>query len=149
MWTTWLIMMFCGIEGPVVIDRHRRAWIKRIAGLFLLGLLAGGLGCSVTSEKRIQKPIQVAYSVADPQFRNALTHLLGPALVDGNSVVELLNGDQIFPAMLDAIRNAQQTITIEQYIWSPGQVSDEFVEALLDRARAGVKVHIIVDGIGS
>ncbi|MCI0746139.1 MAG: cardiolipin synthase [Verrucomicrobia subdivision 3 bacterium] len=89
------------------------------------------------------------YSVADPEFAKSLAHLLGPPLVEGNDVLVLLDGDQIFPAMIEAIRGAQRTITLEQYIWSPGKVSSQFVEALLERARAGVKIHIIVDGIGS
>ena len=78
-----------------------------------------------------------------------MTRLLGPPLLEGNTVRVLSNGDQIFPAMLEAIHGAERTITIEQYIWSPGKVSAQFVEALSERARAGVKVHIIVDGIGS
>src|SRR5207249_5682414 len=59
------------------------------------------------------------------------------------------NGQQIFPAMLEAIRSAQKTITMEMYIWSSGEVSRQFVAALSERARAGVKVNIIVDAIGS
>jgi cardiolipin synthase len=70
-------------------------------------------------------------------------------MVEGNNVVELLNGDQIFPAMLAAIRKAQKSITLETYIWSSGKVSTSFIEALTERARAGVKVHVLVDATGS
>lgn len=115
---------------------------------FLCVLLAG-LGCSVTAEQRIAKPIRAEYSVDQPQFRTEITHLLGPPLAEGNKITTLQNGDEIFPAMLETIRNARQTITIEQYIWSPGKVSSQFVEALAERARAGVKIHIVVDGVGS
>jgi cardiolipin synthase A/B len=115
----------------------------------LVCLIMGGLGCSVTSEQRITKPIRAEYSVGQPQFRTEITHLLGPPLVEGNNIVALRNGDEIFPAMLEAIRAARQTITIEQYIWSPGKVSSQFMEALVERARNGVKVHIVVDGMGS
>jgi cardiolipin synthase A/B len=124
----------------------KKGWLWTV----LLGFLAtGGWGCSLTAERRIHKPIEVAYSVRDAEFSKAMTHLLGPPLLEGNSVVELLNGDQIFPEMLKAIQGAQRTITIEQYIWSPGEVNTRFVEALSERARNGVKVHIVVDGIGS
>jgi cardiolipin synthase A/B len=124
--------------------------MKRIVHVIVfLCLLAGAAGCSVTSERRIREPIRAEYSVQDAQFRREITHLLGPALVEGNRLVAFSNGDQIFPAMLEAIRQARQTITIEQYIWSPGKVSAQFVEALSERARAGVKVHIVVDGVGS
>jgi cardiolipin synthase len=106
-------------------------------------------GCSVTSERRVQKPIETEHAVTDPEFAKTISHLLGPPLVEGNTIATLQNGDEIFPAMLQAIRGAKRTITIEQYIWSPGKVNSEFVEALTERARAGVNVHIVVDGIGS
>lgn len=122
---------------------------KIFASNLLCFCLLAVAGCSLTSEQRIVKPIQTGYSVEDPAFRELMSRLLGVPLVESNSIVTLLNGDQIFPAMLDSIRQAQRTITIEQYIWSPGVLSTEFVRALTERARAGVKVHIIVDGIGS
>ena len=122
-------------------------YVVRLLAFAVIGLLLAG--CSVTSEQRIQKPIQAGHAVTDPGFSKSISHLLGPPLLERNTVRVLLNGDQIFPAMLEAIRSAERTITIEQYIWSPGKVSAQFVEALTDRARAGVKVHIIVDGIGS
>ena len=55
-----------------------------------------------------------------------------------------MNGDQIFPAMADAIRSARRTVTLETYIywWR------EFSELLADRARNGVKVHVLLDWIG-
>lgn len=78
-----------------------------------------------------------------------MSHLLGAPLVASNGVVELLNGDKTFGAMLRAIEQAEKTITIEQFIWSSGEVSSYLVEALCERARAGVKVHVIVDALGS
>jgi phosphatidylserine/phosphatidylglycerophosphate/cardiolipin synthase-like enzyme len=62
--------------------------------------------------------------------------------VEGNSVVELINGGRIFPAMLEAIRGARRTITFETYIHWSGSLGEEFAEALSERARAGVKVHV-------
>lgn len=118
-------------------------------------VLAGSLGCStvtskVTSpEKEIRWRVKADYSVKDLEFRNSMSQLLGAPLVEGNNVVALLNGDQIFPAMLAAIRGAEKSITLESYIWSSGEVSSQFVEALAERARAGVKVHIIADMLGS
>lgn len=100
-------------------------------------------------EKRIREPVTVDYSLGGAAFRNSVGQLLGAPIVDGNDVVELLNGDRIFGAMLESIRGAKKTITMEKYIWSSGEVSDQFVEALSERARAGVKVHLIVDAVGS
>jgi cardiolipin synthase A/B len=122
--------------------------------LALIIILAASAGCTsltspITSEKQIRREIKTDYSVRDPEFRASISPLLGAPLVDGNKVVELQNGDQIFPAMLEGIRAAQKTITIESFIWSSGEVSKQFVEALSERARAGVKVHVLVDAVGS
>ena len=60
----------------------------------------------------------------------------------------LVNGDQIFPEMLAAVRPAQQTITPETYIHWSGEVGAQFTAALIERARAGVKVHLLIDWFG-
>lgn len=74
--------------------------------------------------------------------------MTGADFTDGNSVETLVNGDQFFPPMLQAIREAQKTITLETYIWSSGYISNQFIDALSERARAGVKVHALLDGMG-
>jgi cardiolipin synthase len=102
-----------------------------------------------TGEKRITEPAQHHYPVSDPQFVRAMGVLLGPALVEGNRVETLLNGDQIFPAMLQAIGSARSTITFETYIYWSGDIGRKFAEALSERARAGVKVHVLLDAVGS
>ena len=75
--------------------------------------------------------------------------LLGPPVVGGNRYRVLLNGDEIFPAMLAAIRGARQTITFESYMYWSGDIGREFAAALAERARAGVKVHVLLDWVGS
>jgi cardiolipin synthase A/B len=100
-------------------------------------------------EKFIREPIETHYSVEDPEFIQTISYLLHAPLVNGNRVKELINGHQFFPVMLEAISRAQTTITFENFIWRSGQVSDRFIEALSERARAGVKVHCIVDGFGA
>ena len=102
-----------------------------------------------SGERKIDHRIAHLYGVGDPQFLRAMGNLLGPPLVKGNSVVELLNGDEIFPAMLSAIRGATRTITFETYIYWSGSIGAEFAEALCERARAGVKVHVLLDWVGS
>ena len=100
-------------------------------------------------EKKIEHRIPHLYSVDDPQFYRAIGLLLGPAIVDGNRFQVLLNGDQIFPSMLRAIRSAQRTITFETYIYWSGDIGKTFADALSERARAGVKVHVLLDWVGS
>src|ERR1041385_1717212 len=124
----------------------------RVCSFLMLALIFSGcssLTSHVTSEKQIRREITTGYSVNDPEFRASISHLLGAPLVDGNKVEQLQNGDQIFPAMLEAIRHAQNSINLESFIWSSGKVSTEFVNALSERARAGVEVHVIVDWLGS
>jgi cardiolipin synthase len=100
-------------------------------------------------EKQIQKQITHKYEIDDPQFRRELGTLLGPAIIDGNAIDDLENGKQIFPAMLEAIKGAQKTITFETYIYWSGDIGRKFADAFAERARAGVKVHVLLDWAGS
>lgn len=101
------------------------------------------------NEKQIDTRLSRQYDSNDPQFRRSLGVLLGPPILEGNKVEVLLNGDQIFPAMLDAIRSAEKTITFETYIYWSESIGKEFADALMERARAGVKVHVMLDFMGS
>jgi cardiolipin synthase len=88
-------------------------------------------------------------AVEDPKFPKVVGDLLDPSFESGNAVETLLNGDEIFPAMLDAIRGAKKTITFESYIYWSGKVGEEFAKALAGRASAGVHVHLLLDWAGS
>jgi cardiolipin synthase len=103
----------------------------------------------VATEKKIKEQVRHEYAIDDPQFTRAIGVLLGPPLAAGNRAETLLNGDQIFPSMLQAIRSAKKTITFETYIYWSGDIGKEFAEALSDRAKSGVKVHLILDWVGS
>jgi cardiolipin synthase len=100
-------------------------------------------------EKKLERKIEHRYAVSDPQFRREMGVLLGPAILPGNRVVDLENGDEIFPAMLEAIRGARKTITFETYIYWEGKVGQQFADALSERARAGVAVNVTIDWVGS
>jgi cardiolipin synthase len=103
----------------------------------------------VTGEKKIDKRIKPLYTISEPQFLRSMGSLLGPELRGGNRVSGLLTGDEIFPEMLAAIRSARKTITFETYIYWSGKVGRDFAEALADRARRGVRVHVLLDWVGS
>ncbi len=125
------------------------AW--RIAILTFLGT---GLGVLLVAnltlgDKKIDRNVPSLYTVSDPQFVRTMGVMLGPALLPGNRVQALLNGDEIFADMLQAIRGAQKSITFEMYIYWRGTIGDEFTAALAERARAGVKVHVLIDALGS
>ncbi len=102
-----------------------------------------------TSARILEEPVRLHYGPADPEFTATLGPLLGAEFTPGNDVELLLNGDGFFPPMLRAIREAEKSITLETYIWAPGKISDRFIEALTERARAGVKVHVLLDGMGT
>ena len=76
----------------------------------------------VIPEKRLERQIEHRYSAADPQFKREMGVLMGPAVLSGNRVVALQNGDEIFPAMLEAIKSAKKTITFEIYIYWKGEI---------------------------
>lgn len=100
-------------------------------------------------EKQIHHKLAHEFPVEHPQFLRSMGNLLGAGLLPGNRVQALQNGVQIFPAMLEAIRGARETITFETYIYWSGEIGRDFSEALSERARAGVKVHVMLDWAGS
>jgi cardiolipin synthase len=127
----------------------RRHWV-----LALLIAASSALGVVValnfiTPEKEVSESIPRLYGTDDPQFVRTMSALLGPPVVGGNRYAVLRNGDEIFPAMLDAITHAQRTITFETYIYWSGDIGKRFADALAERARAGVKVHVLLDWLGS
>ena len=85
-----------------------------------------------TPEKKLDRKIEHHYAISDPQYRREMSVMLGPAIVGGNRVEDLQNGDEIFPAMLGAIRAAQKTITFETYIYWSGDIGKELAEALAE-----------------
>jgi cardiolipin synthase A/B len=101
------------------------------------------------AEHRVDKEVEHLYPVDHPEFQRAMGLMMGPAIVEGNRVRELLNGDEIFPEMLEAIRGARRTVLFETFIYWSGEIGDSFADALSDRARAGVKVHVLLDWVGS
>jgi cardiolipin synthase A/B len=86
--------------------------------------------------------------VEDVDFLVSLAGAMGTPVRSGGTAQLLNNGVEFFPAMLEAIRRAQHSINFTAYIWEPGQVSDQFFAALTERARAGVQVRLLLDGMG-
>ena len=91
--------------------------MKRIIiGMLFVGLLVT-TGCSTLApEKQIRKPLQVDYGITAEPFSQSIGHVLSAPMVEGNDLIELVNGDQIFPAMLAAIRQAEKSTTIEMFV---------------------------------
>ena len=124
--------------------------IWTIVVTIVLTVLAVALAMNfATPEKKIERKVVHRHAVADPQFRREMSVLLGPAIVPCNRVVAFQNGEEIFPAMLEAIGAARRTINMETYIYWSGEIGQAFADALCERARAGVAVQLTVDWAGS
>lgn len=115
-----------------------------------IGATAGILvvGNFFTEGKKVRQLIKCPYGVGDDAFVRSMSHMLGPPLEDGNKVTALHNGNEIFPAMVDAIRGAQRSVCFENFVWAHGEIASGFAEALAERSRAGVKVHLLQDAMG-
>ncbi len=123
-------------------------WVAWAKALLLTVLICGAYFWYI-SARIIREPVELDYGPGDPLFLDSMGPLLGAEFTDGNRARLLANGDEFFPAMLEAIAGAKQSITFESYIWSSGRISDRFIAALVERAQHGVKVHVLVDGFGS
>jgi cardiolipin synthase len=117
---------------------------RRLGGLLVLGLATAG--CATRVHPHLTLPV---VQLGEPSFFPTLEAYTATPIVAGNQVEILLNGDEIFPAMVRAIRSARRTITYAQYYWEDGPISREIAEALAERCRAGVGVKVLLDGFGT
>ena len=128
--------------------------ILRLAPLAIAAAISlGSSGCTlingvVGSEKRDVYRFDHPFAVADPAFRRSLD-TFGTAMVPGNTAELLKNGDEIFPAMTKAIREAQTSVNLETYIFQPDEAGRQFADAMLEAARRGVEVRLLIDAWGS
>jgi len=112
-----------------------------IAGVILLNL--------VPDRRELVRPVPHVNAASQPEFFRTMAGLYGSNLLAGNHVETLVNGDQIFPAMLDAIDAATESVNFETYIYWSGSIADRFAQSLSERARAGVEVRVLMDWVGS
>jgi len=126
----------------------RMTWI--IVAAVVATLVAGLVALNFsTPEKELEHVPPHRHGIEDPEFKREMSVLLGPTILPGNRVQVLNNGQEIFPAMLEAIHAAKYTITFETYIYWSGEIGREFSDALSDRAREGVEVNVTIDWGGS
>ncbi|MGX5844842.1 phospholipase D-like domain-containing protein [Mesorhizobium sp. ArgA1] len=105
---------------------------------------------NLTPEPRVLRSIVPhRFDAADPQFARSMAAYSQGQVFEANAVQTLVNGDEIFPAMLKAIHAARSTIDMETYIYWSGKVGNEFANALASKAREGVEVRVLVDWVGS
>jgi cardiolipin synthase A/B len=117
---------------------------------FVILLVAAGIVALLLMFAQDQETLKIrsAVSADDTRHPPYIAALVGAALTRGNRYDVLTNGDQIFPAMLEAIRGAQRRISFETYIYDVGEISTQFTAALEAAARRGVQVNLVIDSIG-
>ncbi|TVR17896.1 MAG: cardiolipin synthase B [Balneolaceae bacterium] len=121
-----------------------------VAALFAAYLIGGILYFNATpKDKRITEPIISQYKAEEIGFRQESGLLLGRNWVDGNHVEILENGDEIFSSKFDAIRKAEKSITKETYNYWGESIGTPLAEELAAAAKRGVKVHFLMDFVGS
>ena len=136
-WWPWGAMFI----AAMVLDRWYWA-----AGL---GLMAVFCWMIAPKESPPRYGLDHAFSIADKEFLPTMAGATGAPFAAGSRIEILNNGDEFYPAMLDAIEHAEVSITIEAYIYWDGHIGKRFAQALTDRAGNGVAVKILLDAVGS
>lgn len=104
-------------------------------------------GC--TTRSLLKQRLEPQMAIGSPAFKQSIGSLISPGFVGGNRIITLNNGDTAFPEMLRAIRGARKTINFETFVFYSGEVPQTFATALAERARAGVKVRVLLDAVGA
>ena len=135
-------------------QRLRQRYGKLSLGNWI-GLALGILGILLIfclffiRRQTLEYRLRHSFSVNSPEFFGSALALSNPVPIGGNKIELLQNGDQYFPAMLEAIRAAKETVNFAAYIVKSDGVGRQFGDAFVERARAGIEVRVLLDGIGS
>ena len=119
-------------------------WFALVGAIFLLWLLVVSLFAP-----HIPYTVSKRLDCASKQFIYSLHNATLSAVHHDNRFEVLTNAGEFYPAMLEAIAGAEQTINMECYIFRPDKTGRKFMAAMMQRARAGVRVTLVVDAIGS
>ena len=124
-----------------------------LAGLHYLAplplLLAAAFFLFRPHEQPLVLRLDDDFGTDSAEFLSTLAGVTGVPMLPGNRLQIYNNGDEFYPAILDAVRNAQFSITMEQYIFATSTIAREFAEACAERAQQGVRVKLLVDAVGS
>jgi cardiolipin synthase A/B len=115
------------------------------------GLGPGPVGRDGQAQHAQQHAAMEADHTGDPRrhrLRRRLETVIGTPFTEGNQLTVLRNGDEIFPAMLGAIRGAQRTVDLVTFVYWKGDIAREFAAAMAERAQAGVRVRLLIDALG-
>jgi cardiolipin synthase len=131
-------------------NRHRwHIFWAVVASLFAVLIAAATFGLVFLKRAVVDYRTDHDFSVRDPAFFGSAHALADPPPLEGNAVKLLQNGDEIFPALLEAIHSAKASVNFEAYLFSSDEIGNRFRDALCERAQAGVRVRVLLDGVGS
>lgn len=136
-WWLWALASLWATQG------HRWGWALG------LGLMAVFTFLATPTEFPPQYGLDHEFTIESDEFLSTIAGATGIPFAGGNRLDILNNGDTFYPAMLEAIARARASITIEAYIYWAGEVGLQFAQALADRAKAGIRVKILLDAVGS
>ena len=139
LWSWWPWAIVC----LVALAKNKWGWAAGTGAMALISYLIW------PSEFAPRYGLDHEFSVHDEEFLPTMIGATGVPLLPGNRVDILNNGDRFYPAMLEAIKRARHSITIEAYIYWAGEIGAEFAQALAAKAKTGVKVKILLDAVGS
>jgi len=122
-------------------------WVVLI--LCVVGVLITLAGFFFIRREIVDYHLPHRFPVEDPAFFSAAHALANPSSIKGNKITLMHNGDGIFPPMLEAIRNAKVSVNFEMFIFESGEIATQFIDALTERAQAGVQVRLLLDGVGA
>ena len=124
--------------------RHRRRWPFWVGLSFAFVALL--LWIAQDQETlRVKSPVDAL----DPRFADYVASLVAAPIEIGDAYTVLRNGDEAFPAMLDAIDKAKSRIVFESYVFKDGEIGKRWVGALEAAAKRGVTVRVVLDSIGA
>lgn len=132
-----------------------RPWLQRLKWANLMSLLTStrkGYKLPPISHERSVNRDYTLVGELDPattDFIRAVESITGAPSSEGNQVQVLINGDQIFPAMLDAMRSATTTLNLLTFVYWKGSIAPEVAKAICERAEAGVRCNVLLDALGA
>ena len=116
--------------------------------ILVVAVIVVATGLAIAQDQETLE-LRSAVAATDPGAADYLAALVAASLVTGNDYDVLVNGDRVFPAMLQAIDGARERVGFETYVYEKGRVANQFTDALERAARRGVDVRLIVDAVGA
>ena len=129
------------------LARHRSLRIFALVGMLLF---IGWVGVAIfepTPAYRLEEPVTAA--IDSPDFIRQLEGVTAAKLLDNTHIEPIYNGENYYEAEIAAMQSARQSINLEAYIFKKGEIAKRAIDVMAERARAGVKVNVVIDAMGA